>query len=153
MWIYQNKVIDSLEKFPKGTYGFIYKITCLDTGQFYIGRKNLYSERTKLLTKKELVEHTGKGKKPTKKKIITESDWKAYFSSNNILKGMVKKLGQNAFKREIIDLCYSKKETTYKEMKHQCILNVLENDKSLNDNILGKFFKKDIYDGSIFDNK
>ncbi len=71
MWFYKGQVIKEIGEFPENTYGFIYKITRIEDGKFYIGRKNLYSERTKAITKKELAEHTGKGKKPTKKKVIT----------------------------------------------------------------------------------
>ena len=62
MWLYKSQVINNIADFPENTYGFIYKITRTSDGKFYVGRKNLYSERTKLLTKKELSEHTGKGK-------------------------------------------------------------------------------------------
>ena len=144
MWLYNNKVIEKIEDFPEGTFGFIYKITRIEDGKFYVGRKNLYSERTKLLTKKELSEQTGKGKKPTKKKVVAESDWQAYFGSEATLKADVKEKGKEAFKREIIHLCSHKKQMTYQELRYQILEGCLESENCWNSNVLGKFFKKDI---------
>lgn len=144
MWFYKGQVIKEIGEFPENTYGFIYKITRIEDGKFYVGRKNLYSERTKAITKKELAEHTGKGKKPTKKKVITESDWKEYYGSEASLKAEVKQLGKGAFKREVLHLCTHKKQMTYQELRHQILQGCLESDNCFNGNILGKFWKKDI---------
>jgi len=43
---------DSVEKFPENCVGFVYKITNIQTGKFYIGKKSLYSNVRKRLTKK-----------------------------------------------------------------------------------------------------
>lgn len=144
MWFYKGQVIKEIGEFPENTYGFIYKITRIEDGKFYIGRKNLYSERTKALTKKELAEHTGKGKKPAKKKVIAESDWKDYYGSEASLKIEVKQIGKGAFKREVLHLCTHKKQMTYQELRHQILQGCLESDNCFNGNILGKFWKKDI---------
>jgi hypothetical protein len=143
-WTYNGQQFANIEQFPENTYGFIYKITRISDGKFYVGRKNLYSERNKPLTKKELAEHTGKGKKPTKKKVVAESDWQAYFGSEATLKADVKERGKEAFKREIIHLCSHKKQMTYQELRHQILQGCLESDNCWNSNILGKFWKKDI---------
>ncbi len=45
---------------PEEYFGFVYKITNLQSGRFYIGRKQLSSTTTKALTKKELLEQTDK---------------------------------------------------------------------------------------------
>jgi hypothetical protein len=144
MWLYKDQVINNIADFPEGTYGFIYKITRITDGKFYVGRKNLYSERNKPLTKKELSEHTGKGKKPSKKKVVSESDWQTYYGSNSNLKVDVKELGKEAFKREILHLCTHKKQMTYQELRHQILEGCLESPTSYVDNILGKFWRKDI---------
>ena len=47
------------------------------------------------------------------------------------------------FKREIIQPAFSKKELTYLENKYLFSLEVLESDEYLNDNIEGRYFKKD----------
>ena len=45
-WHYNGKPVNELSDMPDGTIGFIYKITNKETGQFYIGKKSLYSHRT-----------------------------------------------------------------------------------------------------------
>lgn len=144
MWFYKGQVIKEIGEFPENTYGFIYKITRIEDGKFYIGRKNLYSERSKALTKKEIAEHTGKGKKPTKKKVIAESDWQEYYGSEASLKAEIKQIGKPAFRREVLHLCTHKKQMTYQELRHQILQGCLESDNCFNGNILGKFWKKDI---------
>lgn len=144
MWLYKDQVINDISEFPENTYGFIYKITRISDGKFYVGRKNLYSERTKALTKKELSEHTGKGKKPTKKKVVSESDWQTYYGSNTNLKADMKEQGKDVFKREILHLCTHKKQMTYQEIRYQILEGCLESDNCYVDNVLGKFWRKDI---------
>jgi hypothetical protein len=144
MWFYKKQFITEISDLPENAYGFIYRITKVDDGKFYIGRKNLISERNKPLTKKELSEHTGKGKKPTKKKVVSESDWKTYYGSNAALKADVKELGKEAFVREILHICTHKKQMTYQELRHQLINGCLESTNCYVDNILGKFWRKDI---------
>ena len=49
-WLYENKVIDKIEDFPKGCFGFVYKIVNKETNQFYIGKKFLSHKKTKKLS-------------------------------------------------------------------------------------------------------
>jgi hypothetical protein len=142
-WIFEGIEIDDISKFPTDTVAFIYKISRISDGKFYIGKKSLYSERTKSLTKKELSEQTDK-RKSKKKKVVSESDWKTYYGSDLLLKEDVKSLGREAFKREIIYLCKTKKQATYQEVRHQILLGCLESDNCYNGQVLGKFWKKDI---------
>ena len=80
-----------------------------------------------------------------KRTIVKESDWKTYYGSSNILKEELKQHGKDKFKREIIKLCTNKKELTYWETKLQFSYGVLEKpDEYYNDNILGKFFTRDL---------
>lgn len=144
MWIYKNKKIETLEDIPTDVIGFIYKITCNNTGKFYIGKKNLFSNISKPLTKKEILEYNKPGKKPTKKKVTKESDWKTYFGSSKEFKLFVKEQGQENFTKEILQYCNSKKSLTLYEIIHIINNKCLESDLSFNDNILGKFFKKDL---------
>ena len=72
-WLYENEEINSIEQFPKNCHGFVYRITNLENGKIYIGRKILLNTLNKKLTKKELAEQVGPGRKPTKKKVIKES--------------------------------------------------------------------------------
>ena len=57
---------------------------------------------------------------------------------------MLKEGKHNEFKREILELVYSKKLLTYYECKYLFKYGVLENpNKWMNDNIQGRFFTKD----------
>jgi serine/threonine protein kinase len=62
-----GKLYNSLEDFPEGTFGFVYKVKNKSNGKIYIGKKVLYFNRKKKLTKKELAEITSPGRKPTSK--------------------------------------------------------------------------------------
>jgi hypothetical protein len=142
---YENmgtKQFTSLEDFPENSFGFIYKITNIVTGKFYIGKKSLYHNIKKKLTKKELTEQSGPGRKATTKRVQKESDWATYWGSNKEILEEIKSKGNLAFTREILKLVNTKKELTYWEVAFQCQYDVLLID-SYNDNILGKFFKKD----------
>jgi hypothetical protein len=75
--------------------------------------------------------------------VESESDWKSYYGSHQLIKEEIKKGNQQDFKRIILQLAYSKKELTYLENKWLFNMNVLEDDLYLNDNILGKFFTSD----------
>lgn len=135
---------DSFDKFPSGCVGFVYRITNIKTGKFYIGRKSLLSTTKKRLTQKELAELKGPGKKPVFKKIVKETNWKTYWGSNKTILGEIAKDGAEDFRKEIIKFCFNKKQLTYWEMHYQCIEGVLLSDRSYNDNILAKFFRRDL---------
>ena len=148
-FIYRDGIVteyDSVDKFPENCIGFVYKITNIQTGKFYIGRKSLYSNIRKKLTKKELSELSGPGRKPTKKLVTSESNWMVYWGSNKGILQEIKEEGTSMFRKEILKFCYNKKQLTYWELHYQCVENVLLSDKSYNDNILAKFFRKDLVD-------
>ena len=67
MWLYKEKVIEKIEDFPQDTFGFIYMVTHKPSGKSYIGKKSLFYNIKKKLTKKELAEQTGPGRKSTTK--------------------------------------------------------------------------------------
>lgn len=148
-FIYSNGSVieyDSIEKFPSGCVGFVYKITNIKTGKFYIGRKSLFSNTKKKLTKKEIAEYEGPGRKPTSKRITKESNWLDYWGSNKLILEEIKQSGSEDFRKEILKFCFNKKQLTYWEMHYQCVEGVLLSDKSYNDNVLAKFFRRDLVD-------
>jgi hypothetical protein len=143
-WLYKQTVINSIEDMPADTFGFIYVVTHVPTGKSYIGKKSLYHNVKKALTKKELAEQTGPGRKPTKKVVQKESDWKTYYGSAKPILEFIKDGKQEDFTREILELVPNKKLLTYYECKYLFQSGVLEHpEKYFNDNILGKFFSKD----------
>lgn len=140
----QYKEYDAVDKFPENCIGFVYKITNIKTGKFYIGKKSLFSNTKKKLTKKEIAEHEGPGRKPTSKRVIKESNWLDYWGSNKTMLEEIAKDGNDYFRREILKFCFNKKQLTYWEVHFQCVEGVLTSDKSYNDNVLAKFFRKDL---------
>ncbi len=69
-----------------------------------------------------------------------ESNWLKYTGSNE----ETKKWKIEECYREILYICYNRTMMTYYETMLQFKEQVLESDKYINDNILGKFYKKTI---------
>lgn len=144
MWLYNDKEVSNLEDFPVDTYGFIYQVTHIPSGFSYIGKKVLHHNIKKKLTKKQLAEQTGRGRKSTTEVIQKESDWKTYYGSAKPILELLKQGRQDEFERVILCLVPNKKLLTYYECKYLFTMGVLENpEKWYNDNILGKFYRKD----------
>lgn len=143
MWYYNNKILNSIEELPNPEFlkGFIYRISSIDTGKWYIGKKSFFSKTKKALTKKEI---SCDKRLKAYKHVIKESDWRKYYGSNATLKADVLTHGPTAFKREIIALAYSTKELTFLEFEYQIKYNVLRKENCYNDNIAGKFFRRDL---------
>ena len=130
---------------PEDNLGFVYKITNLTNGKYYVGKKVFWNNKKHKLTRKQLAEQSGPGRKPTHEVIHTESDWKTYWGSNKQLLADIKALGEDHFECLILHVCKTKKQLTYYEMHHQCKFECLVSPSlSYNDNILGKFFSKDL---------
>lgn len=137
-WIFKGKEILTIDQCPENSYGFIYLITQNSTGKKYIGKKSLYSYKSKI--SHVLNEKTRRMNK-VKETIATESNWKEYYGSNIEINKLIRVEGKDNFTREILQFCFSKKELTYRELTEQCKRDVLDSDMYWNDNILGKFFK------------
>tara|TARA_R110000796_G_scaffold238168_1_gene358415 strand:- start:101 stop:592 length:492 start_codon:yes stop_codon:yes gene_type:complete len=150
-WSYDRQLVTEISDMPDGTYGFIYEVTHTPSGLKYIGKKVLYFERNKRLGKKALetlrLERKSKGiggRTPGKVKIITESDWVDYHGSHLKIKELLKLDGPEAFSRRILQYVPNKKQLTYFECKHLFINEALETRNNyINDNVLGKFYRKD----------
>ena len=85
MWFYNN-----VEFTDVGEYvGFVYLITNITNDRKYIGKKNFYFSKSRIV----------KGKR---KRTKVESDWKNYYGSNKELQEDVETLGPHNFKREIL---------------------------------------------------
>ena len=101
-WLLNGKPVDEP---PDKAIGFLYRITRLDTGRQYLGKKLLQFRRTKQV-------------KGVKKKMMVESDWKVYWGQNQTVKAEVATLGADKFKREIIKFCFQKQECNYEETRY-----------------------------------
>jgi hypothetical protein len=139
-WLYEYVPLQ--DDFTTNDYGFIYKITNLETNKFYIGKKSFIHNKKKKLTKKEIAEQTGPGRRSSTKIEQVDSGWRKYWGSSKDLLADVKLLGEDKFEREIIKFCPTKKQLTYYEIHYQIQYSVLFTD-TYNDNILGKFYRKD----------
>ena len=148
-WTYQGRIITELSDMPEGTYGFIYKITNGHTSEYYIGKKQVVSIRKRNFGKKEIAALTDKRIKRYEM-VTKESKWEDYRSSNKTVSSWFNKDGRPAIlendrlELKILKFCKSKKSLTYYELQEQFYHNVLEDEYSLNDNLLGKFFRKDL---------
>jgi hypothetical protein len=125
-WLFDDKTFTSedIDKFA----GFVYLITNTVTGEKYIGRKYFSSIRKK--------------KKTDKRRTRSESDWKEYYGSSEVLKKQVESLGKQSFRREILSLHTTKGDVNYAEVRELFMRDVLEKDGYINDNINGKWFRK-----------
>lgn len=150
-WLHEGRLITEISDMPEGTYGFIYEVLHKPTGKKYIGKKVLYFERNVKLGKRALEELKAErkaagigGRVPQKKKVIKESDWKNYYGSHEEIKRLVKESDPEDFTRRILQFVPEKKLLTYYECKYLFINSVLdERNNYINDNILGKFYRKD----------
>ena len=136
-WLYEGKPFtsDDIGNF----FGFVYRITNLQTGKQYIGRKYFYQFR----------KPRGKSRK-----VKSESDWKKYYGSSKELDQDRKHLGNSSFRREIISLHTTKGWVNYEETRQLFLNNVLSEQlngesKFYNSNILGRYMKKDYYEQPI----
>ncbi len=119
---------------PQGTFGFVYKITHIITGKIYIGKKQLMTNRT-------LPPLKGERKK---RKVTKEGNWINYFGSQAEMKQLVKESNDlEEFHRCILRYCFTKKELTYRELEYQVKNDVLEDDRYINSNIAGRYYRRD----------
>ena len=131
-WYYKGTTFTSTD--IGDFFGYVYRITNLQTGKQYIGRKYFWSKR-----------------KPRggKRRVTSESDWKRYYGSSDQLSADRKLLGNAAFKREILSLHTRLGDVNYEETKQLFLNNVLSESLDngepayYNSNILGRYMRKD----------
>ena len=133
-WLYEGKPFtsDDIGDF----FGFVYRITNIQSGKRYIGRKYFQQKR-----------------KPRggKRRVTSESDWKRYYGSSAELSADRKLLGNAAFKREILSLHTRLGDVNFEETKqlflHNVLTETLDGKTPLyyNSNILGRYMRKDYF--------
>ena len=133
-WTYQGSTFTSAD--IGDFFGYVYRITNLQNGRQYIGRK-YFTQCRKL--------------RGSRRKRTSESDWKTYYGSSKELAEDRKLLGSNCFKREIISLHRTKGKVNYEETRQLFLHNVLTESFDdgtplyYNSNILGRYMKKDYW--------
>lgn len=137
VWIYKEKEINTLEDLyecQEEIFGFVYEITHKPTGRKYLGRKQLLANRTLPPLKDS----------KKRRKVVQESNWKAYWGSNSEFKDFRLTLDPSEFTREILVLARSRKLLTYYENKYLFSRGVIEpGSLYFNDNVEGRYFKRD----------
>jgi hypothetical protein len=123
-WIYRGEVID--EKEIESYHSFVYKITHIDTGFYYIGKKQIKTKRT----------YRRNGKAVS----IHKATYKGYFGSGTSWLEFVDMNDRWDFQREIIHLCHCPKIANYLEINEQMKLNCIYDGKCFNENIAGRYF-------------
>lgn len=109
--------------------GFIYRITRLTDGRFYVGKK---------FTKRR------SGSK------MIRSKWETYWGSSEALALDLRSLGHDAFKREIISIHPTRSQTDFAEVEaqfvHRCLTSRLPDGSpaSYNRAIAGRWFARQL---------
>jgi hypothetical protein len=119
-WTLNNTLFESIPD-DCTAIGFVYLITNTVSNKKYIGKKNFYTNRTKVKT---VTLKTGLKKKKNVK-VKAESDWMNYYGSSEELKKDVYLHGTEKFTRQILRLCYTKGHLSYFEAKYQFDYDVL----------------------------
>ena len=118
-------------------HGFVYRITNLQNGRQYIGRKYFWQKRKP---------------KGGKRRVTSESDWKRYYGSCPELKEDIKLYGKECFSREILSLHGTPGRVNYEETRQLFLHDVLTKPLTdgapafYNSNILGRYYRKDYFD-------
>lgn len=128
MWIHQGT--EDFE-IPENAFGFVYRITELETGRKYIGRK--YLTKAKTTTRKVTLKNGTKKTKKTRSRV--ESDWKTYTGSCKPLNESIAKNGIDKFKFEIIAFGNTKGQVNFLECLIQMKCDVLTDPLYYNDAI------------------
>lgn len=121
MWWYNKKEFTSDD--IGDAIGFVYQITDKTNSKKYIGKK--------LLTSKRKIKPL-KGK-VNRRTVVKETDWQSYYGSNEEIKKIVEEEGPDRFSREILVLCYTKGELSYREAELQFQNKVLLRDEYYNE--------------------
>ena len=121
----------------RDNYGFVYNITNLSNKRQYIGRKYFWQKR-----------------KPRggKRRVTSESDWRAYYGSCPELKEDIKLYGRDNFSREILSLHKTPGKVNYEETRQMFLHGVLTESLTdgtpafYNSNVLGRYYRKDYFE-------
>jgi hypothetical protein len=125
-WLLHGKPLESED--VTNYVGMVYLIVNEKNNKKYIGKKFFWSKR-------KLPPLKGQKRKRTK---IVETDWKDYYGSSNALKEDLEKYGSVHFKRYVLELCYTKTQCAYYELKHQVDNEAILSEEYYNDFIGGK---------------
>ncbi len=130
---------------PDKAIGFIYLVQCYgfvpgEDVKEYVGRKLLTTTNRKRIGVRE--KKSTKTRK-TYKVVKKDSGWSSYNTSCKPLKELLDTCEHPwRWRKIVLEWAYSKKQLSWLETKHIVIRGLMEKD-SWNENLLGKWFKKD----------
>ena len=133
-WTYEGSPF--LSENIDGMYGFVYRITNLQSGKQYIGRKYFWQHR----------KPRGKSRR-----VKSESNWKKYYGSSDELNEERSKIGNDSFRREILSVHPTPGRVNFEETRQLFLNNVLTEALDngtpayYNSNILGRYYRKDYF--------
>lgn len=148
-WFYKGCKIENIEQLSKANdsngelYGFIYKLTLIHKVSseelYYYGRKNIFTNRKRKFTKKEISKMTDKRLK-TYEYVKKEHDWIYYISSSTFI-------GENYsdynIRKEILSFCPEDGDIVYEEAKVIICEDCLKDKKCINNGISIKRYRSD----------
>lgn len=138
---YTGEIINAIpeECIGNTNSGFIYVLK-FSNGKQYIGKKNFYVRHTakRLTTNNKRAGHISWTLDRKREHFHTESNWKDYLGSGKNYKK------SDVIEKYIIRTCQTKKQLCYYEAFELFANRVLLNDTFYNDNILGKFYRRDL---------
>ena len=108
-------------------YGFIYRITHIPTGKYYIGKKVFYNTIT--------------NRKRRRHKKIVESNWRKYNSSCKEMLEIIANSKPGEIKKEILKIVRDKINLTYWEVSFQMEFGCLLDENCLNRNVGGRYYR------------
>jgi hypothetical protein len=129
-WTYKGLIFT--EEQIENNFGFVYLITNTTNNRKYVGKK--------FFTKSGRKQTNGKIKK-----IRKSSDWEKYWSSSEELKADVKLFGEERFTREILYLCKTKSECSYRETKEIFMRDALLKEEFYNSWVSCKIHKAHVF--------
>ena len=140
-WLHLGQTFEEGD-IPQGYVGFVYMMTAIIDGKSvaYIGKKNFFANVKRPLGKKALAMSTDKRLKKYWREL--KPNFMNYYSSNKVLKEAHK--AGVVIRREILKICNTQTELTYQECKYLFCNDCIIDDKYLNSNILGKFYRGNV---------
>jgi len=138
-WIFEGQPF--LSSNIGDSFGFVYRITNIENGRQYIGRKYFWQKR----------KPRNKNSNGSRRRVTSESNWKKYYGSCPELKEDIGKSSRDRFSREILSLHTTAGRVNYEETRQLFLHDVLTaaltdgTPAYYNSNILGRYYRKDYF--------